>query len=179
LSWFESACAFTDEEALERYQLVPEPPCQKAKLREPQWPDTPYFSERHYLTIDGGKECQILDVWVEPLTKLPYENRRYMQSILYRRKGRLWIKEYGLDYIPKFRLMDKQSSKTYFYVKLDETPFYKDNIVYFNGNWEDKGKNHISVTNIHNIGDCIGEDTERCIQEGSMVRRVVEILKEK
>jgi hypothetical protein len=106
-----AAHALDDQEILERFQLVPEPQCQKAKLREPRSVNTPFFSERHYLSIDGGKECQIFDVWVAPLTTLPYENRRSMDSALYRRRGKTWVREFGLAYIPKFRLMDKKNGE--------------------------------------------------------------------
>lgn len=101
----------SDEEIRNRFQLLPEPSCEKANLREPKKVGTPYFSERHYLTIDGNKECQILDVWVVPLTDRPDENRRYMESVLYRREGKIWVKEYGLAYAPALRVMDKRSGR--------------------------------------------------------------------
>lgn len=174
-----TAHASDSKEILERFQVLPEPPCQKSSLREPRDVDTVFFSERHYLSIDGGKECQIFDVWVGPLTKSPYENRRYMESVIYRRSGNVWVKEYGLSYVPKFRLMDRKTGKVYFYVYLDESPFYKDEIVYFGGKWDGDKKDKAHFGNIRSLGDCADENQRDCIEEAKLVRRAVDLFKQK
>jgi hypothetical protein len=171
--------ALSDNEILNRFELVPDVPCVKAKIKEPKEVDTPYFSERHYLAIDNSKECQILDVWVAPLTNSLNENRRYMDSILYRRKGRAWIKEYGLNYVPKFRLRDKETGRIYFYIMLNEAPFYISEVVYFDGHWKDEATDDLFVRNINRIGMCSGQDKEQCIEQTRIVDRAIEIFKQR
>lgn len=176
---FVDVYALSDEEIRERFQLVAEPSCQKSKLHEPRKPDTEFYSERYYLAVDGGKECQILDVWVEPLTKLGNENRRYLQSVLYRRKGGVWVKEYGLQDMPKLRLLDRQTGKVYFYIKLEELPFNREDIVYFDGPWKKQEKGVSFIDSIRSVGGCSENNGDACIQETSMVRRAVELFKSK
>ena len=128
-----------DQEIKRRFVVESEPACKRIKAVEPRRPNTPFFSMRYYLSLDGEGNCQILDVWIQRLTNFPNDNRREVNSVIYRFNGRAWLQEYGLDDKPLLRIKDQKTGIVYYFTELNEDLFYRKAIVYFSGAWEGKG----------------------------------------
>lgn len=122
----------------ERFVVEMEAACKKIKTVEPKRPDTPFLSQRYYLSVDGKESCQILDVWIQRITNFPTDNRREVYSVIYRFNGKKWLQEFGLDNKPLIRIKDKKTGIVYFFTELNEDLFYRNGIVYFSGAWVDK-----------------------------------------
>jgi hypothetical protein len=127
-----------DDEIQKRFLVEWDRDCKKVKKIEPRRPNTPFFSQRYYLSIDGEEKCQIIDVWIQRITNLPTDNRREIYSIVYRFNGKKWLHEFGLDDRPLLRIKDKKTGIVYFFTELNEDLFYRKAIVYFSGSWQNK-----------------------------------------
>lgn len=142
-----------DEEIRRRFVVESEPVCKRVKATEPKRPKTPFFSQRYYLTIDGGENCQILDVWIQRLTDSPADNRREIYSMLYRFNSNAWVVEYGLDTKPTLRVKDKKTGIVYFVTELNEDIFYRKQVFFFSGKWMDKTRGEV-IGGIESLGLC-------------------------
>jgi hypothetical protein len=133
-----------DQEIRSRFVVESESACKKIKAPEPRRPNTPFFSQRYYLSIDGKEHCQILDVWIQRITNLPTDNRREIYSIIYRFNGNSWVKEFGLDDKPLLKIKDRKTGIIYFFTELNEDLFYRTGIVYFSSDWRGSDRMKIS-----------------------------------
>lgn len=161
-----------DQEIQRRFVVESEYKCKMINAIEPRRPSTPFFSQRYYLSIDGGEKCQILDVWIQRITNLPTDNRREVYSVVYRFNGKKWLREFGLDDRPLLRIKDRKTGIVYFFTELNEDLFYRKSIVYFSGAWENKDGQKIN-SGLQPLDPCQSVPVFECKFIGAALERII------
>lgn len=107
------------DQLLQAYELVGGYECQKPRVPDPPMSgpvdaDEHFGVERRFIDLDGGRICQIMDVWVEQLSPVSPNQRVSHSSIFVFQDGKWTIK--GADnpaYFP-YTLRNKKTGGRYF-----------------------------------------------------------------
>jgi len=168
---FSQSKQLSDEQLRSRFQLVAEPACKKVKFREPELPVNSVWYGRYYLSVDGKKECQILDVRIDWLTDGPNEFRKYLNTILYRFNGKIWMENRALNYPPKYRIYDKNRKIVYLVIRNNERDFPVDEVAYYTGTWDEERNGERAIEKLW-----LCEKNQNCYDEYMNVKRAVFLL---
>jgi hypothetical protein len=162
------------QEILKGFEIIAEPKCKKLKIKEPPAPIAAIWYERSYISVDGSESCQIHQLAIYWMSDSLADNRRYVESKLYRYEKGKWSEEFGLDYVPKFRIRNKSNNRTYLLVDKDFGDFQVRQIAYYSGSWEKvwcfPGKFGIQTV----WADCLS--SVDCDHERQTVERAVQLI---
>jgi hypothetical protein len=163
-----------DQSILQNFELVSEPPCERAKLKEPPLPTNFFWYERNYVSVDDSRRCQIHQFAIYWMSESTSSNARYTESILYRFENGKWIEEYGLLYIPKFRIRNKANNRVYLVVDKSFEDMRVDQIAYYSGSWK-RVWSYPGKNGIHTLWEGCSP-SEDCWKEWQAVKRAIELI---
>lgn len=101
----------------------------------------------------------------------PTEFRKYLNTILYKFNGKIWIENRALNYPPKYRIYDKNKKIVYLIIKNNEKDFPVNDIAYYTGTWDEERNGERAI---EKLWFC--EKNQNCYDEYINVKRAVFLL---